>query len=57
METWAEKHDVLLDFIGPGKPAQHAYIERFNCTYREDVLDFYQFNPLAEVRGITEQIP
>ena len=57
METWAEKHDVLLDFIEPGKPAQHAYIERFNCTYREDVLDFYQFNPLAEVRGITEQIP
>ena len=55
METWAEKHDVHLDFIEPGKPAQNAYIERFNRTYREDVLDFYQFNTLAEVREITEQ--
>jgi putative transposase len=55
LETWAEKHDVLLDFIEPGKPAQNAYIERFNRTYREDVLDFYLFSSLAEVREITEQ--
>lgn len=55
MENWSEKHDVLLDFIEPGKPAQNAYIERFNRTYREDVLDFYLFNNLAEVKQITEQ--
>jgi len=55
LETWAEKHDVLLDFIEPGKPTQNAYIERFNRTYREDVLDFYLFSSLAEAREITEQ--
>lgn len=55
LETWADKHGVLLDFIEPGKPAQNAYIERFNRTYREDVLDFYLFSSLAEVRDITEQ--
>jgi putative transposase len=55
LESWADKHDVLLDFIVPGKPAQNAYIERFNRTNREDVLDFYLFNNLAEVREITEQ--
>jgi putative transposase len=55
LESWAEKHDVLLDFIEPGKPAQNAYIERFNRTYREDVLDFYLFSSLADVREITEQ--
>ena len=55
LETWSEKHDVLLDFIEPGKPAQNAYVERFNRTYREDVLDFYLFSNLAEVREITEQ--
>jgi putative transposase len=54
VETWAEKHDVLLDFIEPGKPAQHAYIQRFNCPYRDDVVNFYQFNTLAEVEGIIE---
>ena len=55
LESWADKHAVQLDFIEPGKPAQNAYIERFNRTYREDVLDFYLFNNLAEVRQITEQ--
>jgi putative transposase len=55
LKSWAEKHDLKLDFIEPGKPAQNAYIERFNRTYREDVLDFYLFDNLAEVREITEQ--
>jgi len=54
LETWAEKHNVLLDFIEPDKPAQNAYIERFNRTYREDVLDLYLFSNLAEVRQIAE---
>ena len=54
LDEWAEKHDVLLDFIQPGKPAQNAYIERFNRTYREEVLDLYLFDSLAEARAITE---
>ena len=55
LENWAEKHDLQLDFIEPGKPAQNVYIERFNRTYREDVLDFYLFDNLVEAREITEQ--
>jgi len=51
----AEEHGVLLDFIQPGKSAQHAYIERFNRTYREEVLDLYLFDILAEARAITEE--
>ena len=50
---WAELHGVILDFIEPGKPAQNAYIERFNRTYREDVLDMYLFSNLGQVRDIT----
>ena len=38
MARWAKKHDVTLDFIEPGKPAQNAYIERFNRTYGDEVL-------------------
>ena len=51
---WAETHGVELEFIQPGKPMQNGFIERFNRTYREEVLDMYVFNRISEVREITE---
>ena len=55
LESWAEVKQIKLTHIQPGKPAQNAYIERFNRTFREDVLDAYLFDDLQEVRTITEQ--
>lgn len=52
---WAERNGVTIMHIQPGKPAQNSYIERFNRTYREDVLDQYYFSDLDEVRNITEE--
>ncbi len=43
LADWAEEHDVTLDFTQPGKPTQNSFIERFNRTYRDELLDFICF--------------
>lgn len=55
LAEWAEKHAVKVEFIQPGKPTQNAFIECFNRTYRTEILDFYLFRTLNEVRKITEK--
>lgn len=55
LAQWAEEHGVQLEFIKPGKPMQNAFIERFNRTYRTEILDFYLFRTLNEAREITER--
>lgn len=50
---WAERNQVELEFIKPGRPMQNGFIERFNRTYREAVLDMYIFESLNQVRELT----
>lgn len=55
LASWAQEHDIELEFIQPGKPTQNSYVERFNRTYRDEILNMYVFKTLSEVRVITER--
>jgi putative transposase len=54
LAQWAHAHQITLQFIEPGSPTQNAYIERFNKTYRTEILDAYVFDTLDELREVTE---
>lgn len=54
-ELWAREQRISIQYIQPGKPMQNGFIERFNGSYRREILDAYVFFELREVRELTEQ--
>jgi putative transposase len=51
---WAREQGVQLLFIQPGKPNQNAFIERFNKSFRDEVLDANLFNSITEVQAAAD---
>lgn len=55
MKNWTEENNIELKYIEPGKPAQNGYIERFNRTYRSEVLSMNLFESLEDVQRKTNE--
>ena len=55
LKVWCSDNDIELQFIQPGRPMQNGYIERFNRSYRQDVLDANLFSNLTEVKILSDE--
>lgn len=53
LRKWAEANTIELKFIPPGKPHKNGYVERFNRSYREEVLDCYLFENIRQVQVLS----
>ena len=49
-QEWSRMNEIEFKYIQPGKPTQNAYVERFNKSYREGVLDAHIFETIDDVR-------
>lgn len=55
-QLWLKSKEITWQEIQPGKPQQNACIERFNRTFREDVLDANLFETIEDANLIIEKM-
>ena len=53
--SWCAERAIEFGYIEPGKPDQNAFIERYNRTYRTEVLNAYVFESLEREREISAE--
>lgn len=54
-QTWLDDKKIKWNPIQNGKPQQNAIVERFNRTYREDILDAHIFQSIDGIQTITNE--
>ena len=54
-KDWCAKKEIVIQHTQPGKPMQNGYIERFNRTFRENILDAYLFEDINQVQQLADE--
>ena len=50
LQAWCQGQGIDLPWIQPASPTQNAYIERFNGSFRRELLNATLFTSLRQVR-------
>ena len=50
LNEWSKENGIELQDIRKVKPQQNGYIQRFNRSYRTEILDAFAFDNLKQVR-------
>lgn len=53
-KKWANKNGVKLHYSRPFHSSDNPYVERFNRTLRDEVLNWHRFRSLAEVQRMLD---
>ena len=53
--SWCEGNEIKIQYTQPGRPMQNGYIERFNRSFRESILDAFLFEDLTQVQVLAEE--
>jgi len=54
-KDWCLDNGIRIQYTQPGKPMQNGYIERFNRTFRENILDAYLFEDIVQVQILADE--
>ena len=52
---WCKERSISQVFIQKGKPMQNGYMERFNDSFRKEVLDMYLFMERWQVQAMADR--
>ena len=52
---WLNEREIEWSAIPKGSPQQNAIVERFNRTYREDILDANIFPSIQRAQNLTDE--
>ncbi len=54
-QEYCDSLSIKIKYIQPGKPTQNSFVERFNRTFREDILDAHLFQNINQVNELADQ--